>query len=39
MCNSARNCAVYDRPQLITQAIDSLSFKLLEEFLVVALPY
>lgn len=27
---------VYDRSQLITQAIDSLSFKLLEEFLVVA---
>ncbi|CFQ98238.1 putative cation efflux system protein [Yersinia frederiksenii] len=28
---------VYDRSQLITQAIDSLSFKLLEEFLVVAI--
>ncbi|WP_145518481.1 efflux RND transporter permease subunit [Yersinia bercovieri] len=27
---------VYDRSQLITQAIDNLSFKLLEEFLVVA---
>ncbi len=27
---------VYDRSHLITQAIDSLSFKLLEEFLVVA---
>lgn len=28
---------VYDRSQLIEQAIDNLSFKLLEEFVVVAL--